>query len=98
VNRHIEDALRTYIREVYLPRDSNIELGDGENLFESGTMDSAGLISFVGVIEKDFNLSIPDEDLLPEHFMSIGAIAAYIRSRQQVQGEKNLAEIDNVRN
>lgn len=82
MNYDIEAALRTHIREVYLPAGSTVHLDDAENLFESGIMDSAGLISFVGVIERDYNLSIPDEDLLPEHFQSIGAIAAYIRSRQ----------------
>jgi len=56
---------------------------DAENLFETGVIDSAGLISFVCFIEEEFDMTIPDEDLLPEHFMSISSIAAYVRLKQK---------------
>jgi acyl carrier protein len=83
MNRDIEAALWAYLRENCLPRSSEVAGDDAENLFETGVIDSAGLISFVCFIEEEFNMTIPDEDLLPEHFMSISSIAAYLRSRQK---------------
>ena len=56
---------------------------DEDNLFNTGILDSAGLLHFVGFIEKKFELNIPDEDLIPEKFTSITSIASYIRSRIQ---------------
>jgi acyl carrier protein len=85
MNREIEAALRTYIREQCLPQGTTLEFADTRNLFESGILDSAGLISFVGFVERKFNLTIPDEDLVPANFVSIVSIAEYIRSKQQVQ-------------
>ena len=81
----IESTLRKYVREQCLPRSADAQFADERNLFESGVLDSAGLISFIGFIETEFDLKIPDEDLIPAHFMSIASIAEYIRSRRKVQ-------------
>jgi acyl carrier protein len=85
MSREIETVLWAYIREQCLPQGTSVEFADTKNLFESGILDSAGLISFVGFIERKFNLEIPDEDLIPVHFVSVASIAEYIRSKQQIQ-------------
>ena len=81
---NIESKLSAYIHDECLPRENAMELEYDKNLFDSGIADSAGLISFICYIEKEFNLNIPDEDLLPQNFVSITAIAEYIRMHQQV--------------
>ena len=80
----IEATLSAYIREECLPRNSAATLTYGQDLFESGIVDSAGLISFIAFVEREFGLTVPDEDLLPENFVSVSAIARYIRAHQQV--------------
>ena len=92
-NGHIEAMLSAYIRAECLPRDSDTVLAYDQNLFESGIVDSAGLISFIGNVEKEFHLSVPDEDLLPENFVSISAIAGYIRKH----GQENNASTQEMR-
>lgn len=82
VNREIEARLHVVLRENCLPGGAGVAIGDTENLFDAGILDSAALLFLIGVIEEDFALTIPDEDLLPEHFSSVGAIAAYIRGRK----------------
>jgi acyl carrier protein len=86
-DKSIEEKLSAYIRDECLPRDDKTELEYDRNLFEAGIVDSAGLISFLCYIEKEFHISIPDEDLLPQNFVSITAIAKYIRAHQLVQYE-----------
>lgn len=76
----IEASLWAYLRENHLPANA-ITYADDENLFDTGIIDSAGLISFISFIEEEYGISIPDEDLLPEHFSSVSVIAAYIRKR-----------------
>ncbi len=77
----IEAILIAFIREHCLPQKIQAKLGLGDDLFETGTIDSAGLIHFIGYIEERFGIEIPDEDLLPEKFTTIASIAEYIRSR-----------------
>jgi acyl carrier protein len=85
MTRDIESALHRRIRG-YLPKNSAGDLDDLQDLFESGILDSAGLVSFTAEIEREFQISIRDEDLLPENFQSIAAMAAYIRSRRNGSG------------
>jgi acyl carrier protein len=80
----IEETLAAYLREECLPRNSIATLAYDQNLFEAGIVDSAGLISFIDFVETTFGLTVPDEDLLPENFVSLSAIADYIRARRQV--------------
>ncbi len=86
-NGIVEATLAAYIREECLSRNTTSDLAYGTNLFDAGIVDSAGLISFIAFIEQTFGLNIPDEDLLPENFVSIAAIADYIRAHQQVGHE-----------
>ncbi|NUM71152.1 MAG: acyl carrier protein [Ignavibacteriaceae bacterium] len=77
----MEIKLMDYIRKECLPDNSSYPLRADENLFDSGIVDSAGLISFIAFIESEYNIVIPDEDLLPENFISVRVIACYLASR-----------------
>ncbi len=83
-NHNMEIILYDYIRETFLPHNNTVELNFDKNLFQSGIVDSAGLISFICFIEKEFCITIPDEDLLPENFSSIESITNYIKKSQLV--------------
>ena len=77
----IEDILIDFLKKNCLPQKTEVKLNIEDNLFNTGILDSAGLLHFVGYIEQTFEFSIPDEDLIPEKFTSITSIADYIRSR-----------------
>ncbi len=79
----LEEFLLDYIRNECLSKNSSGLPGYGDDLFEAGIVDSAGLISFIAFIEKEFSITIPDEDLLPENFKSVSAIAGYIRKNMK---------------
>jgi acyl carrier protein len=81
----VEDILAEFIRANCLPQKSTIQIGYDDHLFNKGILDSAGLLHFVGYIEKKFELEIPDEDLIPEKFTSITSIANYLRIRIEEQ-------------
>lgn len=79
----IEENLLAYIQKECLSKNNKNLPGFEDNLFDAGIVDSAGLISFICFIEKEYHILIADEDLLPENFISISVIAKYIRSRQK---------------
>ncbi len=83
VDHEIEAALIAWIREECLPKNGRVQLDGDDNLFDRGIVDSAGLISFIGFVEREFALTIPDEDLLPQNFATVNAIAEYIRTHQK---------------
>jgi acyl carrier protein len=81
MNSEVEEILIGFLQKNCLPQKNESELRPEDNLFTSGILDSAGLLHFVGFIELEFKIEIPDEDLIPEKFTSISSIADYIRSR-----------------
>ena len=83
--KKIEATLAEYIREECLARNTRAELSEETNLFEAGIVDSAALLSFICFNEREYGITVPDEDLLPEHFVTIARIAGYIRAHLQEQ-------------
>lgn len=57
-----------------------------DHLLERGIIDSLGVLEVVSCVEQEFNISISDEDLVPEHFQSISCLAAFVESKS---GELN---------
>lgn len=75
-----KERVNNYLREraaaqgMYLP-------GETASLFEAGVMDSFGLLEFVGFIEEELGIEIPDEDLLAGNFETIAKVNEYIKGR-----------------
>jgi acyl carrier protein len=57
------------------------KLGEDVSLLEAGIVDSIGILEIVTFIEEKFLVQVTDEDLIPENFGSIAAIASFIESK-----------------
>jgi acyl carrier protein len=57
------------------------QLDADESLFERGLIDSLGITILITHLEKKYGISVPQQDLLPDHFDSINAIADYVNSK-----------------
>ncbi|HKE23296.1 MAG TPA: acyl carrier protein [Bryobacteraceae bacterium] len=53
-----------------------------DSLFESGLLDSFSLADMVAELESEFAIRIPDSDLSPRKFDSIGRIEAYVNAKR----------------
>ena len=61
--------------------ESEIELKMEDDLLNSGLVDSIGVVKLINYIEEEFNVSVPPDDMVIEHFESIDAIEKYLSSR-----------------
>ena len=57
-------------------------VGDAESLLEAGVIDSMAVLELVGYIEQRYAITVGDDDMMPENFDTIEAIAAFIESRR----------------
>jgi acyl carrier protein len=77
----MDDVIRNYIsQELVRNRDSQ-PLENSTPLLDSGILDSLGLLRLVMFIEEQFGIRVGDLDVVPEHFASVDAICAYLRSQ-----------------
>jgi acyl carrier protein len=56
-------------------------LSDGYLLVEQQLLDSLALMRLITRLEDSFGIEVPDDDVLPSNFASIGQIAAYVDRR-----------------
>ena len=77
----IAELIHGFIRQRF-PLASSKELTQELSLLESGIVDSLGVLDLVGFIEQQFGIEAQDDDLVPENFDSIDALARFVRERR----------------
>jgi len=53
-------------------------LADGDPLLSHGILDSLGILEVVAFVEREFGITVEDEELVPESFASIASIAQFV--------------------
>ncbi|MBU8871971.1 MAG: acyl carrier protein [Gemmatimonadales bacterium] len=76
------DAVRNYIIENFLFGDATPLQQDKMSLLDEGIIDSVGVMELVAFLEQDFELSVDDEDLIPENLDSVDNLVAYIARKK----------------
>jgi acyl carrier protein len=80
VTSDINADVRKFIFKTF-PLARKQQVKDGDALLEGGMLDSQGVLEVVSFIEQRFGITVPDEDLVPEHFQTIARIGGYIQSK-----------------
>ncbi len=75
------DQIRAFVLEKF-PQAKKKNLRDSDKLLESGIVDSLGILDLVAFLESDFQVHISDEELLPENFQTVEAIAQFVERKR----------------
>ena len=78
----ISEAIRDFIVSEIVHGSSTQELDDDFQLLEGGVLDSLGLQQLLTFLEQQFGIVISDDDLMPENFASVRAIADLVANSQ----------------
>lgn len=82
MTEHHELAVR--ITELFL-ENIQLDIPDAEmDLFETGLLDSFGLVEMLYQFEVEFDVTIPIDELDFENFNSVNRMADFIASREMV--------------
>ena len=77
----MEAVINEYISKELVQDSALLPLGNTTSLLETGVLDSLSLLRLVVFIQQRFGITVDDVDLIPEHFDTVDAICAYLRSR-----------------
>jgi acyl carrier protein len=77
----LEAVINDYVSRELVQDSTLLPLGNATSLLETGVLDSLSLLRLVVFIQERFGITVDDVDLVPEHFDSVDAICAYLRSR-----------------
>lgn len=75
--------IKQFIARNFLFSEDADAVRDDVSLMSTGTLDSTGILELIMFVEERFQLKIPDEDMLPENFDSVRAVADYIEQRKK---------------
>jgi peptidyl carrier protein len=77
----VEAVINDFISREIVQDPSLLPLGNETPLLETGILDSLSLLRLVVFIQQRFDTVVDDLDLASEHFASVDAICAYLRSQ-----------------
>ena len=79
-----ETAIRQFlVEDVFYDRDLT-SLGPEDSLLQKGLLDSMAILKTVTFCEEQFGITIPDQEVLPDHFESVRAMAKLL---ERVRGK-----------
>jgi acyl carrier protein len=74
------DQIRDYLRQRF-PALRNRQIDDHDKLLEGGIIDSLAVLDLVAYLETQFNITLADDDLVPETFQSLASLAAFVEAK-----------------
>ena len=78
----METVINDYISRELVPDPTLLPLSNETPLLETGILDSLGLLRLVVFLEERFAITMDDVDLMPENFVNVNAVCAYLRARE----------------
>jgi acyl carrier protein len=78
----IKQELRHYLAR-QAGRSRIAELSDDASLLEAGVIDSAVMVGLIAFLEGCYGFQVPDDDMVPENFETLTAMARYVASRRE---------------
>lgn len=73
-----EESLRDFIVNDLGWSGDRALLTDDYDLLENDVIDSIGVFQLVSLIEERLGVEVPDDELVPENFSSVGALARMV--------------------
>ncbi len=81
----IEHDVRSFLDENFMLDVDTGTLSSEASLTGHGVLDSMGVLELIAYLEERFDITIPDEDTLPENLDSIARIVRYVEQRSNGQ-------------
>lgn len=76
----VDRKIRSFVIENFLFGDDE-GLDNKSSFLDEGIIDSTGILELVGFIETEFQISVEDEEMVPENLDSIDKVACYINTK-----------------
>ena len=73
-----KNQIRGFIQSNFLFGSQDAKLSDDDSFFETGIIDSTGMLELVSFVESEFGIKVADTELVPENLDSINRLVDFI--------------------
>jgi acyl carrier protein len=77
----VKTLIRDFVLESFLFTDDAEQLPPDASFLEEGIVDSTGVLELVMFVEEAFNITVDDEEIVPENFDSVDRLARYVQRK-----------------
>jgi acyl carrier protein len=77
----VKTLIQDFIIESFLFTDDAEQLPLDASFLEEGIVDSTGVLELVMFVEETFNITVDDEEIVPENFDSVNRLAHYVQRK-----------------
>lgn len=78
----MRQQIRSFVLSNFLFTNDASKLADDRSLLESGVMDSTGVLELIAFLEREFGITLADEEMIPENLDSIDRLVAFVTRKQ----------------
>jgi len=77
----VEESVRQLmIERAWLEQQDSVS--DTDSLVEHGVIDSLTMMELIGFLERTYEIQVTDDELIPENFETLSAIAGFVEQKQ----------------
>lgn len=80
-----EKRVRDFINETF-PVALEAELAAEQSLFDAGILDSIGVLGLMNWLEREFDILVDDDDVIPENIDGIGPLVRFVERKRVEAG------------
>jgi len=79
--QQIQQEVRQFVIENFIFESDNRGFSNDDSFFETGLLDSMGVLTLVEFVRDKYGITIEDGELLPENWDSVNRIATFVNAR-----------------
>lgn len=77
----IRKKLREFVTDTFLIADEDEELNDSDSFMQTGLIDSTGILEVTNFIEAEYQITIEDDEMVPDNLDSIDNLVKFIMKK-----------------
>lgn len=82
--QQIQQEVRQFVIENFVFDNDGHNISDDDSFFDTGLLDSMGVLTLMEFVREKFGISVEDGELLPENWDSVNRVTAFVRAKLSI--------------
>lgn len=79
----VPEILRGFIADNFLPSAGLATFNDDDSFMDKGIFDSTGILELLEFIEERFDITVNDEEIVPDNLDSLSKLTSFIHKKKE---------------
>ena len=85
----VRAQVRQFVVDSFLFGQNGHPLNDDDSFLDLGIVDSTGVLELVGFLETQFQVSVANDELIPDNLESVDKVATFVSAKLQLNAEQS---------